>query len=225
VRTRRGTNRSTSWDAFYAGASSDASRRQKSTTSFALTADAATKIRSHSVRITTDSVITALEELALQEQFGKVAMELRKSSCGWYERYSSEGHRGILLRVMGQPYSKANSRRIVTGRDGRRMVIKSEEALDYARQWRSQVPTLRFPLTGEVRVVGALMYSSMRPDLDESLILDLAQDMIYKNDRQVTQKFFVRGVDTERPRAVLLFEETLPTALELPLDSPPSDQG
>jgi Holliday junction resolvase RusA-like endonuclease len=174
------------------------------------------------VRSTTGSVITELEGLGLQEGFGKIAAELRRNSSTWYERYSRDGRRGVLLIVMGQPYSKANSRRIVTARNGRRMVIKSEEALAYAKTWAMQCPALRIPLQGELRVTGALMYASMRPDLDESLILDLAQGRIYKNDRQVMQKFFVRGVDTERPRAVLLFEELRPGQVELQLDSPPS---
>ena len=39
-----------------------------------------------------------------------------------------------------------------------------------------------------------IYYSSRRPDLDESLILDLMQGVIYKNDRQVKQKNIYWGL-------------------------------
>ena len=150
----------------------------------------------------------------LHEGFGKIATALKNPSSLWCEVFSQQGNRGVLFQVMGQPYSKANSRRLVTGKGGRPAVIKSAEALKYAAHWRDTAPQLDFLLQGRLRVYGAIMYASERPDLDESLILDLAQGMIYENDRQVREKFFIQGVDTEKPRAVLLFEETVPGLLK-----------
>ena len=50
-----------------------------------------------------------------------------------------------------------------------------------------------------------IYYASRRPDLDESLILDLMQGIIYENDRSVKEKhIFWGGVDKEDPRAEIV---------------------
>jgi Holliday junction resolvase RusA-like endonuclease len=46
-----------------------------------------------------------------------------------------------------------------------------------------------------------IYYASRRPDLDESLILDLMQGIIYENDRSVKEKHIFWGLDKENPRA------------------------
>ena len=46
-----------------------------------------------------------------------------------------------------------------------------------------------------------IYYASRRPDLDESLIMDLLQDVAYKNDRQVKAKIILHGLDKDNPRA------------------------
>lgn len=46
-----------------------------------------------------------------------------------------------------------------------------------------------------------IWYASRRPDLDESLILDLLQGVTYENDRQVKEKhIYWMGVDKANPR-------------------------
>jgi hypothetical protein len=225
VRTKRGTRQFKNWAAFYAGASSGSGRQQKFTISSSPTDEPVIRSLSPSVRSTIVSVATALAALDLREQLGKLASELSGTSSTWYERLSSDGRRGVVLRVMGQPYSKANSRRLVRGKGGRPASIKSEEALEYSAAWRAQCPALRFPLQGELMVCGVIAYGSERPDLDESLILDLMQGMIYKNDRQVRRRFFSHAIDTKNPRAVLLIEELAPAdgQMELIREMPPSD--
>jgi Holliday junction resolvase RusA-like endonuclease len=53
----------------------------------------------------------------------------------------------------------------------------------------------------DVIVTIRIWYASRRPDLDESLILDLLQDVAYENDRQVKEKhIYWMGVDKENPR-------------------------
>jgi Holliday junction resolvase RusA-like endonuclease len=55
------------------------------------------------------------------------------------------------------------------------------------------------------------------PDLDESLILDLMQEHVYLNDRQVKQKIIHWQLDKENPRAVIRVYEiediSIPTYL------------
>ena len=45
-----------------------------------------------------------------------------------------------------------------------------------------------------------IFYKTRRPDLDESLILDLLEGLVYENDRQVKMKYIEWGLDKERPR-------------------------
>ena len=111
-------------------------------------------------------------------------------------------HFDITFTALGEPASKANSRKMVTIR-GRPALIKSQKARDYVKQFELQCPQLEVPTTEDVRVEMMIYYASRRPDLDESLILDCMQCRIYKNDRQVKQKFIYWGLDRENPRTII----------------------
>lgn len=112
------------------------------------------------------------------------------------------GHLDITFTALGEPASKANSRKMVTIR-GRPALIKSQKARDYVKQFELQCPQLEVPTTEDVQVEMMIYYASRRPDLDESLILDCMQCRIYKNDRQVKQKFIYWGLDRENPRTII----------------------
>ena len=86
--------------------------------------------------------------------------------------------------IFGEPASKANSRRVVRY-GGMSRLIKSAKALSYSDVFRQQCKPLATLMTGDLRVTLHIFYASRRPDLDESLILDLMQGLIYENDRQV----------------------------------------
>jgi Holliday junction resolvase RusA-like endonuclease len=107
----------------------------------------------------------------------------------------------LSLKIFGEPCSKSNSRRIV--KFGNKIAsIKSEKALSYASAFKRQcvVPASQ-KILGDVVVTIRIWYASRRPDLDESLILDLLQDVAYENDRQVKEKhIYWMGVDKENPR-------------------------
>ena len=111
-------------------------------------------------------------------------------------------HFDITFTALGEPASKANSRKMVTIR-GRPALIKSQKARDYVKQFELQCPQLEVPTTEDVQVEMMIYYASRRPDLDESLILDCMQCRVYKNDRQVKQKFIYWGLDKENPRSVI----------------------
>lgn len=86
-------------------------------------------------------------------------------------------------------------------RGGRMMSIKSEKALSYSDYFRQQVAELDLTvLEGDVCVIMDIFYASRRPDLDESLILDLMQGVVYLNDRQVKEKHIHWHLDREEPR-------------------------
>ena len=109
----------------------------------------------------------------------------------------------IEFVVKGQPYSKANSRRLVTIK-GKPRFIKSKQALSYSKDFVIQCPRQKdlIPKDKDVSVTMKIYYASRRPDLDESLILDLMQGIIYENDRSVKEKhIFWGGVDKANPRA------------------------
>jgi Holliday junction resolvase RusA-like endonuclease len=106
----------------------------------------------------------------------------------------------IKFVVLGEPASKANSRRLV--RFGNRPAfIKSQKARDYVDAFKLQCPKLSELIQEDVTVNITIYYSSRRPDLDESVILDAMQDLIYVNDRQVKEKHIYWGLDKENPRA------------------------
>jgi len=132
----------------------------------------------------------------------------------------------IRFTILGQPCSKANSRKIVTiGRgkqDERVAVVKSRQALAYERDALRQIPpAARMRLEGPVAVTVRIFYATELPDLDESLVLDVLQDRwdrkhgphagankrqllqpgVYRNDRQVRQKHVFHGIDRANPRA------------------------
>ena len=110
--------------------------------------------------------------------------------------------------ILGEPASKANSRRIVKI-GGSPRVIRSQKALSFARLFASQMPPSS-PLLDEdgsrLLVVLDIFYKSRRPDLDESLILDLMQSIqpgvgVYKNDRSVKAKIVRWHLDKQNPRS------------------------
>jgi len=109
------------------------------------------------------------------------------------------------ITILGEPASKANSRRLVTVK-GRAMFIKSKKALNYKKAFELQCP-VREPLyeKGQDLVVAMkIYYKTRRPDLDESLILDLLEGFVYQNDRQVKLKHIVWGLDKENPRTEIV---------------------
>lgn len=108
----------------------------------------------------------------------------------------------VTFTVHGEPASKANSRKMVLIK-GRPALIKSQKARDYVKTFEQQCPVLEVPTTDDVVVEMMIYYASRRPDLDESLILDCMQCRVYKNDRQVKQKFIYWGLDKENPRSVI----------------------
>ena len=108
----------------------------------------------------------------------------------------------VTFTVYGEPASKANSRKMVLIK-GRPALIKSQKARDYVKTFEQQCPVLEVPTNEDVVVEMMIYYASRRPDLDESLILDCMQCRVYKNDRQVKQKFIYWGLDKENPRSVI----------------------
>jgi Holliday junction resolvase RusA-like endonuclease len=112
----------------------------------------------------------------------------------------------LVQIIFGEPASKANSRRVVRFGSMSRL-IKSQKALNYSDAFRQQCQPLAVLMTGDLRVTLHIYYASRRPDLDESLILDLMQGLIYENDRQVKERHAYWGLDPENPRAEILIEK------------------
>jgi Holliday junction resolvase RusA-like endonuclease len=126
----------------------------------------------------------------------------------------------IRLIIHGEPASKANSRQLVRFGD-RPAVIKSKKARDYERDAVLQIPAhAKVMLQGRLRVTLRIFYASERPDLDESVILDVLQAKkkdgdivrkgVYLNDRQVREKHVFHAIDRANPRAEIEIEELDP---------------
>ena len=115
----------------------------------------------------------------------------------------------LSLCILGEPASKANSRKMVYVR-GKPLFIKSEKALAYSKAFKQQVDAAakaHVMLEGDVAVHMKIFYASRRPDLDESLILDLLQGVAYENDRQVKEKHIYWGLDKDKPRTEITVEK------------------
>ena len=111
----------------------------------------------------------------------------------------------LVQIIFGEPASKSNSRRMVR-LGGVSRLIKSEKALNYSDVFKQQCRPLAKLMTGDLRVTLRIYYASRRPDLDETLILDLMQGLIYENDRQVKERHAYWGLDPENPRTEILIE-------------------
>lgn len=108
----------------------------------------------------------------------------------------------VTFTIFGEPASKANSRKVV--RFGNRTaMIKSDKARGYVPVAQSQMPKGLVPTTKDVCVEMVIHYASRRPDLDESLILDIMQGYVYANDRQVKRKIIYWQLDRDNPRSVI----------------------
>lgn len=116
----------------------------------------------------------------------------------------------ISFEILGEPASKANSRRLVPGKTntGKRYTksIKSDKALNYLKTFDAQCPELKEPIKENVRLSLTIYYASRRPDLDGSLIEDALQGKIIANDRQIHEKNYIKKLDKENPRTILKVE-------------------
>jgi len=115
----------------------------------------------------------------------------------------------VQTTIYGEPASKANSRRLVR-LGGISRMIKSQKALSYSDSFRGQVKPLEVLLEGDLVVVMKIYYATRRPDLDESLVLDLMQGVFYQNDRQVKEKHIYWGLDKECPRVEIVLAKKDP---------------
>lgn len=129
----------------------------------------------------------------------------------------------LAFTILGEPASKANQRKLVTfgrGENARPAIIKSQKARDYERAALLQIPhAARVMLEGPVRVTLRIFYASERPDLDESVVLDVLQTRfakgtrdivhagVYVNDRQVREKHVFHAIDRANPRSEIEVEE------------------
>ena len=93
-------------------------------------------------------------------------------------------------------------------------LIKSQKALDYSDYFRQQITPITPLMSGDIRMHITIFYASRRPDLDESLILDLLQGLVYVNDRQVKERHTYWGLDSENPRAEIIIEQIPPVYTE-----------
>ena len=112
----------------------------------------------------------------------------------------------LSIIIFGEPASKANSRRVVKFGNMSRL-IKSQKALNYSDAFKQQCAAITPLMTGDIRMTMWIYYASRRPDLDESLILDLLQGLVYENDRQVKERHTYWGLDPDNPRAEIIIDQ------------------
>ena len=115
----------------------------------------------------------------------------------------------LSFTLYGEPASKSNSRRLVQI-GGRPRFIKSKKALSYVKAIQLQANALRLPMFEkgvDLSITMHIFYASRRPDLDESVVLDALQDIVYHNDRQIKEKHIYWGLDKVEPRCEIELRE------------------
>lgn len=154
------------------------------------------------------------------------------------EKANAAAPGSVALTILGEAASKANSREFAqfkqrdpeTGELKTRMRLrKSDKALSYEADALRQIPpAARRRIEGPVRVTLRIYYATERPDLDESVVLDVLQDRyqsmptlpgengekkrvliqhgVYRNDRQVREKWVLHRIDRKNPRCEVLVE-------------------
>jgi hypothetical protein len=153
----------------------------------------------------------------------------------------------LHFTLLGQPFSKANRRRNITDpKTGKSRSIKSPEALAFERSALLQVPSYaRLMIDSPCGIRLRIFYTSERPDLDESVVLDclqaryqtvsrgdgpkervLLQRGVVTNDRLFRQRHCYHGIDKKNPRVEItvwrldgqldLFPSHFPTPPALP---------
>lgn len=121
--------------------------------------------------------------------------------------------------IYGQPFSKANSRvpRPIKTKSGKVRIlwIKSKKAQHYERDALPQIIPPNRMFIEDVSFTATIYYASRRPDLDESLILDVLQKAgVYKNDRLVKEKHVYWALDRTNPRAEIMVKLINPGLLD-----------
>ena len=126
----------------------------------------------------------------------------------------------MKFTILGQAASKNRRRNVTNSRTGRPMSIKSPEAMAYFHSVALQMPRGLVPFEVPVFVTIHLYYTSERPDLEESVLLDAMQSTYigsgktkrlvragaYANDKFVRRKLVEFHVDAENPRAEVTVE-------------------
>lgn len=109
----------------------------------------------------------------------------------------------VDFTISGQPYSKANSRKMAIRKSkrGKQFLapIKNDTVQAYCQAFKVQCPRMFPCIEGDLAAVIHIVYASRRPDLDESLILDLMQTSLINNDRQIKARIVTHGVDPDNP--------------------------
>lgn len=125
---------------------------------------------------------------------------------------SAQGGKRVSLVILGEPASKANSRKLVLI-GGKPRFIKSEKARAWWANAERQVPTMHPLLAGPLVAYVRIFYASQRPDLDPSLVFDVLQGRVYENDRQVREMHLYHAIDRDNPRAEIVLEPMQPCLL------------
>jgi Holliday junction resolvase RusA-like endonuclease len=106
----------------------------------------------------------------------------------------------------GECVSKANSRRLVTIK-GKPRFIKSSKAIAFVKDLQAQAKRIEPLLEGDLEANIKIYYSSRRPDLDASLVLDALEGLWYKNDRQFKRLVLEKYLDKKNPRVDVFVNE------------------
>jgi len=108
--------------------------------------------------------------------------------------------------ILGECVSMKNRRRIVKVR-GKTRSVKSDKALAFWEVAKLQLRPARPLVEGPVRMWIRIFYVNPLSDLDESIVLDVLQGVVYVNDRQVFEVHKYKRFSKDNPRVEIELEE------------------
>lgn len=111
----------------------------------------------------------------------------------------------VKLTIIGQPVSMKNDYVIAySEKNDRYFLAPGKKVKAYRRDFERQARAISPLMRCEVSVTMRVFYASKRPDLNEDQILDLLQNKVYVNDRQVWEKHVYKAIDKLNPRAEII---------------------
>ena len=90
---------------------------------------------------------------------------------------------------------------------GKPRFIKSSKAIAFVKDVQAQAKRIEPLLEGDLEANIKIYYSSRRPDLDASLVLDALEGVWYKNDRQFKRLVLEKYLDKKNPRVDVFVNE------------------
>ncbi len=115
-----------------------------------------------------------------------------------------------MLLLLGQLYSKSNSRQLIFSK-GKPRIIKNPKAIKCKKEFVMQLKAQwhgKAPIPQPAHLICTVYYQSRRSDLDITLLMDAIEEAgVVENDRHIWKYQATKEIDKDNPRVEMeIFE-------------------